>query len=201
MANSFNTSLVFGLLIFCGTLKAQLLSKAELDTTHTYISLEKALSEPNKVIKLDLRRQKLTKFPKDILKLQNLQSLCLRANKLDDFPIGISALTNLQELDISKNKIDTVYAELGKLVNLVYLNMNNNELSTLPKEIGNLKKLETLDLWSNYISVFPEEMANLHALKVLDLRVISLNDEDHRYLFKLLPGAKIHLSHACNCNH
>ena len=110
----------------------QLLSKDSLKNLPTYSSLEEALKEPDKVIKLSLKKQKLTELPEEVLKFKNLQSLSLRNNKLTAFPRELKQLQYLQELDLSRNKMDTIYPEIGELTQLYYLNMNNNELSVLP---------------------------------------------------------------------
>ena len=58
------------LLIFAQKMLAQtvLLDSLKLDTVYSYTSLEEALKNPEKVIKLELRKQKLKSFPMEVSK-------------------------------------------------------------------------------------------------------------------------------------
>ena len=71
------------LLVFCTSKlfsQTVLLDSLTLDTMRAYTSLEEALKNPEKVIKLELRRKKLKSFPMEILKFPNLQYLDLTKN-------------------------------------------------------------------------------------------------------------------------
>ena len=57
-----------------------------LDTTIIYSSLEEALKNPKNVYRLNLKRKKLTEFPKEILELTNLWELNLSRNKIYELP-------------------------------------------------------------------------------------------------------------------
>lgn len=187
------------LLGFALSAKAQLLDSLALDTMLGHTNLQEALKEPDKVIKLVLRKQKLTAMPAEILKFKNLQYLDLSKNKIKKLPEGIDTLKQLQFLILSKNLIEELPKQIGDLPNLKHLNVNQNELETLPAQIGKLEKLEYLDLWSNNLNEFPEEMKYLKNLKVLDLRVILISDEQQTRLKNLLPKTTIHFSKNCNC--
>src|SRR4051812_5160034 len=102
--------------------KAQLLDSLTLDTLTAYTSIEEAMKNPDKVIKLELRRQKLKVFPKEIANFKNIQYLDLSKNSIDELPEEIGVLTNLQYFIISKNKLGGFPKEIGKLVNLHYIN-------------------------------------------------------------------------------
>lgn len=178
-----------------------LLDSLALDTMTAYTDLAAAMKEPEKVVKLVLRRQKLKAFPKEIWSFPNLQYLDLSKNQITEFPDSLGQLKNLQVLHLSKNKIESLPRELGDLVNLVILDINQNELVMLPPQIGKLKKLQYLDLWSNNISTFPEELKEIQDnLKVLDLRVILINYDQQDRIRKLLPKTTIYFSPPCHCN-
>lgn len=179
--------------------KAQLLDSLTLETMDGHISLQEALKEPDKVIKLVLRKQKLSEFPKEILQFRNLQYLDLSKNKIKKLPEGIDTLKQLQFLILSKNLIAELPKQIGDLPNLKYLNVNQNELESLPAQLGKLEKLEVLDLWSNNLNEFPEELKYMKSLKELDLRVILISDEQQERLKTLLPKTTIHFSKNCNC--
>lgn len=176
-----------------------LLDSLTLDTIHAYTNLEEALKNPEKVIKLELRKKKLKSFPIEILKFTNLQYLDLSKNSIKELPIEIGQLKNLQYLAISKNSLEEFPPQIGDLTNLFYLNANQNELTSIPPAIGKLVKLKNLDLWSNNIDKFPEELKNLKSLMVFDLRVILIPDAEQSSIQAMLPNAKVYFSPYCKC--
>lgn len=170
-----------------------------LDTMRAFTSLEEALKDPEKVIKLELRKKKLKVFPAEILKFKNLQYLDLSKNDIKEIPAEIAELKNLQYFSISKNSLEALPIQIGELENLYYLNANQNELAVIPYQIGKLSKLKYLDLWSNNIENFPNELKDLKSLKVLDLRVILIPDAEQNRIQALLPKTKVHFSPYCKC--
>ena len=176
-----------------------LLDSLTLDTIHAYTNLEEALKNPEKVIKLELRKSKLKSFPMEILKFTNLQYLDLSKNSIKEIPVEISQLKNLQYFAISKNNLQEFPPQIGDLTNLFYLNANQNELTSIPPAIGQLVKLKNIDLWSNDIDSFPEELKNLKSLLVLDLRVILIPDAEQNRIQGLIPNAKVYFSPYCKC--
>jgi Leucine-rich repeat (LRR) protein len=179
--------------------QTQLLDSLTLDTLKAYTSLEAALKNPDKVIKLELRKKKLKEFPREIFKLTNLQYLDLSKNSIKEIPAEINQLKNLQYFAISKNDLDKLPAQIGDLKNLQILNANQNNITVLPPEIGNLSNLKNLDLWSNNIDKFPNELKNLKSLLVLDLRVIMIPDKEQDRVQGLLPNTKVYFSPYCKC--
>ncbi len=189
------------LLIFSQKMVAQtvLLDSLKLDTVYSYTSLEEALKSPEKVIKLELRKQKLKSFPMEILKFPNLQYLDLSKNNIKELPVEISQLKNLQYFAISKNSLEEFPPQIGDLTNLFYLNANQNELTSIPPAIGKLTKLKNLDLWSNNIDRFPDELKDLKSLLVFDLRVILIPDAQQSSIQAMLPNTKVYFSPYCKC--
>jgi Leucine-rich repeat (LRR) protein len=180
-------------------LHAQLLDSLSLARTDEITNLDSALKNPDKVVKLVLRKKKLKKFPEEIAQFKNLQYLDISKNNIKEIPESIGQLKNLQYLICSKTGLERIDKEIGQLKNLKYININQNELESLPPQFGWLEKLEIADMWSNNLSEFPETMGKLKNLKVLDLRNILLSDEQQRYLQELMPNTKIHMSPSCKC--
>jgi Leucine-rich repeat (LRR) protein len=181
--------------------KAQLLDSAALAAEPEYTSLAEALKNPEKVYKLNLRKQKLKEVPKEVFTLTNLQELNLSKNELKEIPKEIVNLKNLEVLNVSLNKIDTIYPEIGQLSNIKKLILNQNFIAHLPSSISQLKKMWFLDLWKNYIKVFPADMAKLDGtLKVVDMRVINMNETQQENIAKMLPNTRFFFSMTCNCN-
>lgn len=190
------------LLVFCSSKvfsQSVLLDSLTLDTMRAYTSLEEALKNPEKVIKLELRRKKLKSFPMEILKFPNLQYLDLTKNNIKELPAEISQLKNLQYFSISKNVLEEFPPQIGELTNLFYLNANQNELTSIPSAVGKLTKLKNFDLWSNNIENFPEELKYLKSLLVLDLRVILIPDAQQSNIQAMVPHAKVYFSPYCKC--
>lgn len=196
----FNVLLMLSL-FFCTKVKAQveLLDSLTLDTLTAYTSIADAMKDPDKVIKLELRKKHLKTFPKEIYLFKNLQYLDLTKNEIKELPPEIDTLKNLQVLILSKNELETLPKEIGGLKVLQYLNVNQNDLTSLPAEIGGLHSLKNMDLWSNNVDKFPNEMRNLKKLKVLDLRVILIPDAEQARVQEMLPRTKIYFSPYCKC--
>lgn len=204
--NYFKRSAVACILLLCLVLPAKaqhpLLDSLSLDTIKAYTDLQEAIKNPDDVVKLVLRKEKLKTFPLEILQFKNLQYLDLSKNSFTELPDTIRELKNLQVLILSKNEIEYLPKTIGELSNLKTLNVNQNELVELPASVGRLKKLEYLDLWSNNLERFPDSMVDLKDnLKVLDLRVILLSDDIQQRLLHWLPKTKIHFSPNCKCKY
>lgn len=179
--------------------KAQLLDSVALAHADEITNMDSALLNPDKVIKLVLRKKHLKKFPEEILKFKNLQYLDISKNSIKELPDGIGELTQLQYLACSKTGLEHVSRDIGKLKNLRWINLNQNELVLLPPQFGDMEKLEVADLWSNNLAEFPATLGKLKNLKVLDLRNILFSDEQHRYIQELLPNTTVYLSPSCKC--
>ena len=195
---------ILTLVLFCFiTLKSvaqvSLLDSVALFEMTAVTSIDEAMKNPDKVIKLELNKQKLKEFPKEILSMHNLQYLDLGKNKIKDIPPEIGQLKNLQWLSLSKNDLQDLPLAIGELTNLYYLNVNQNKLQALPGTIGNLINLKVCDLWSNEIYYFPDELKYLKYLQVLDLRIIQISEAEQNRISKLLPETKIFFSPYCTC--
>jgi Leucine-rich repeat (LRR) protein len=171
-----------------------------LKKTAAYTNLALAEKDSDAVVKLVLRGNKLTQFPKEILAFKNLEYLDLSNNKLTTIPAEIAQLTNLKVLILEGNKLADLPVELYALYNLRVLNVGRNQLYYMSAKIGNLTELIQLDVWSNNIAEFPEEISKLNNLKVVDMRSIAMNDEQQADIMKLLPNAKVLLDASCHCN-
>jgi len=193
--------IAFSFVICCFNSNAQtvLLDSASLDTIKAFTNIEEALKQPEKVIKLVLKRDKLNAIPPEVFTFSNLQYLDLSKNNIADISAEIKQLKNLQYLSLEKNKLERLPSEIGELINLYYLNIGQNDLLALPPEIGKLEKLKYLDAWFNNLSIFPNELNNLKNLNVLDLRSIIISDKEKKRIQTLLPKTKIHFANGCGC--
>jgi len=193
------TLLMFILFLQQTNAQQKLLDSLTLDSLAPFTSIEEAVKNPEQVIKLELRKKKLKKFPPEILTFTNLQYLDISKNDIEELPDEIGQLKNLQYFAMSKSNLQELPPQIGELTNLYYLELNNNDLTSLPREIGKLEKLKNLDLWSNDIDKFPNEIKNLKNLQLFDLRVIMIPDAEQARVQALLPHTKIYFSPFCKC--
>ena len=186
--------------LFAINAKSQLLSLEALDTMPNY-NLEKALEQdPLKVYQLNLKKNKLTVLPDEIFQFENLQVLNLKSNKFETFPKNVTNFKYLQVLNITANKIQTIPKELGQLIYLKQFIAASNDISSITSEIKKLKELTLLNLWGNNISHLPIEIQDLKDnLKEIDMRVIVMNNTEHKKIQELLPKTKIRFSESCGC--
>ena len=173
--------------------RGNLLGETFLQMAPPFYSIKEALKKPDSVFRLDLRGQKLTHFPIEILQMKNLSELFLGKNKIKEIPETISQLYHLQILDISNNQLTRLPVSLKDLRYLHKINLTNNptleasqaigiiaqlprlrswemnfcRISELPPAIGNLNRLTDLQLTGNQIKILPNELTNLTNLEVL----------------------------------
>ena len=99
---------------------------------NNFIKFKNTIIKSN-IYNLDLIKKSLTKLPKFVVSLTNLQELILKNNKLTVIPNSIERLTNLQILDLSYNKLTNLPNSIGKLCNLQILDLTHNKLRGLPR--------------------------------------------------------------------
>ncbi len=160
-----------------------------------YTSIEDALKDPEKVVRLNLSNQSFTDFPKGLSKFKNLEYLSLRNDHLtslspeisnlkklkvldlggNDFsvlPKGLAKLQNLEELYLDNDKNLDIWQDieiLSKLPKLKILHLDDDGIDKLPPNIGKLSHLESLTLRNNLLRVVPPQVKDLKKLKYLDL--------------------------------
>ena len=178
---------------------SQLLDSLTLAHMDEITNLDSALKNPDKVIKLVLRKKHLKKIPDEVFKFKNLQYLDVSKNNIKEIQGELGQLNQLQYFICSKTGLERLPLEIGNLVNLKFININQNEIESLPAAFGNLVKLEIADMWSNNLAEFPETLKNLTSLKVMDLRNILLGDEQQKTIQEMMPKAKIFFSPSCKC--
>ncbi|MBW6483033.1 MAG: leucine-rich repeat domain-containing protein [Vicingaceae bacterium] len=188
-------------LVFLTNINAQILDKKAMKKLPIY-TLEQAVKLPvDEVVRLTLKKSKLTELPQEIYNFKNLRYLDVSGNQLKEIPAELANLPQLQYLDFSDNLVTEVPKAIGKFDSLTVLILNHNDIVTLPTEIGALKKLTELHLWGTAIVSFPNSIVLLkETLKEIDLRYVPLTRSEHKKLKKILPLTKIGYSLKCNCD-
>jgi Leucine-rich repeat (LRR) protein len=191
--------ILFCFCICCSFAQTGLLDSISIMTSDEYTDLKLALENKDKVVRLNLRKQKLKTFPIEILQLKNLQYLDLGKNSISVLPDSIVTLKKLQFLILTRNDLESLPKDFGELENLKYLIMGQNDITSLPYSFGRLEKLEILDIWDNDIDEFPLSMSNLKNLHSMDVRNIMISKPKQETLQKQIPNTKIYFSAPCNC--
>lgn len=130
------------------------LSAIQLQREKWYYSMDEAMREPDKVVKLSLKDQGFKYFPTEITYFRNLQILNLSGNKIKEIPGSIGDLTNLTVLILTDNKIRLLSDDMAKLDNLTQLYLASNKLVDMPAWLGGLGRLRKLDLAYNSLTAY-----------------------------------------------
>ncbi|WNJ16077.1 leucine-rich repeat domain-containing protein [Pontibacter sp. G13] len=134
-----------------------MLSARQLDNAVWYYSMDEAMREPEKVVKLSLKKKHLKRFPQELSRFPNLQVLNLSHNKIKELPNDISQFHNLQVLILSHNKIRSLPDAFRDMDNLKELYLGFNRLMAVPAWVGGLSKIEHIDLTRNNITTYEIE--------------------------------------------
>ncbi|OUL35978.1 Ras family protein [Nostoc sp. T09] len=136
---------------------------------------------------LDLSGQELTELPREIGKLQQLESLILgkkvegyevvgnrhlqkiSGNNLKTLPLELLGLPNLRKLDISGNPLESITNVVTQILHLEKLILIRVKLTEIPDAIAKLTNLTQLILSNNQITEIPDAIAKLTNLTQLDL--------------------------------
>jgi len=118
---------------------------------------------------LDLSHNSIAKIPDSIQSLKSLEYLNLEYNDLTEIPKSIGSLTRLKELNLKHNKLTNLTPNLGKLTSLKVINLHGNQFNMFPPVLEDLSSLEILKLGLNNLRSVPAWVKNLHSLKILEL--------------------------------
>ena len=125
---------------------------------------------PHNVKIIDLRNNKLKKFPEEIINFKNLESVKLDNNSIQSIPNNIFEQISPKYFSISNNYVKCIPPEIFYWdKNLEYLNISINFISNIPKEIGELSNLKSLHINNNSFLSLPREICKLTNLKELGL--------------------------------
>jgi len=124
---------------------------------------------PNKLAVLDLRYNKISRFPADMGLLTGLQHLDLTHNRVEVIPDDICLWQGLRGLFMGGNRLEALPSKLGLISALQILRLDHNRLVELPWELGGLPNLQVLGLEHNKLTSLPPELALISGLHRLGL--------------------------------
>jgi hypothetical protein len=131
--------------------------------------------ELSKVTVLDIGHRDITKIPKEIDCLPNLEELIACNNKINELPWEFAHLKKLRVLDLGFNKFYDVMGVICQLPELEELNLEGNQIKKLSPVIANLINLKELNLFFTHLNELPSEIGSLRHLTKLDLSANSLS--------------------------
>lgn len=135
---------------------------------------------------LNIKGNKLEKFPKAVCQIKTLEKLDLSENRISTFTDdAFNEFENLQELDLSYNELTYLPTSIGKLTKLKKLNLSGNRIGSLPKEFEQLVSLESLELDGNPIGNVPIEISTQGVSGTINY-YLSLGDNVQLFEAKLL---------------
>ncbi|XP_053596698.1 PH domain leucine-rich repeat protein phosphatase 1 [Microplitis demolitor] len=105
-------------------------------------------------------------------RFRRLHVIQLERNQLKSFPRELIELEGLTSLDLSDNKIEQVPNEIYRLVNLRELTLDRNEIKELPVEVELLKKLTSFSIAGNKLTDLPSFLK----MRALTLDVLTKGD-------------------------
>ncbi|XP_071451174.1 protein lap4 isoform X3 [Hetaerina americana] len=139
-----------------------------LDANHIR-DLPKNFFRLNRLRRLGLSDNEISRLPADIQNLENLVELDVSRNDIPDIPESIRHLRALQVADFSSNPIPRLPAGFVQLQSLTMLGLNDMSLTSLPPDFGCLTSLQSLELRENLLKSLPESLVRLSKLERLDL--------------------------------
>ena len=145
--------------------------RQEKDTISTIETnqLAIAIKHPSLVISLDLSNQHLTEFPKEILKMENLELLILSSNQLTQLPEDLSELKSLKFIELNSNNFHEIPVGLSTLPQLELIDLSENLISSVDLTPHQFKHLLELNLACNPIRTVSEGTWSLPVLDRIDL--------------------------------
>lgn len=142
----------------------------DVNSNKWFTNMQDALSEADKVFKLDLSGQNLTEIPAEISSFSNLVELRIGNNLISEIGTELSENSRLENLDLSGNLIESIdFNNLSdNALNLKFLTLRENSITEIDASINKLKFLSYIDLGGNFIEKLDDEIL-LRFLKVLIL--------------------------------
>jgi hypothetical protein len=115
-----------------------------------YHSMDEALAEPEKVIRLEVGNAKLDTLP-DLSTLSELEELSLWGNALSELPSSLAKCSKLKLINLHRNALSTIPEVIFELPNLESLKLGQNKITSLSEVLERLQNLKKLDLFGNPI--------------------------------------------------
>ena len=158
-----------------------------------------AQSQGERVLALDLSRQRLRALPERLQELDDLTYLLLNKNRLQSLPSWLANMGSVEALVADHNRFNEFPSVLLEMPQIAQLSLGENYLRGIPLDIDKMKGLQILSLWGNVLASFPASLGDLSRLTILDLLHNEMTMDEQSFLKELLPNVEINMSEPCNC--
>ncbi|KAI1753169.1 RAM signaling pathway protein [Xylaria castorea] len=115
----------------------------------------------NELERLALSHNKLTSFPARFSECTSLRYLNVRNNRIEKFPLALCDLNSLEILDLGRNRIRVLPREIARLTCLKVLAVQKNQIEELPLCLADMGSLQVLKLDGNNIMFPPKEVLHV----------------------------------------
>jgi Leucine-rich repeat (LRR) protein len=156
-----------------------------------FTNLDSAVRNPDFVLALDVKGQRISELPSEVKYLRNMISCNLIGNPLKQLNPELLTLKQLEELSLSSTQLENLPKEIGNLTNLRVMTLNFNKLTEIPDSFGQLTSLLYLDLGDNNLTSLPKSFKYLTQLQELKLDDNNFSEKEKVKIKKMLPNCKI----------
>ncbi len=139
---------------------------------------------------VNLDRNALETFPKELVSLTGLKWLRLNDNKLSTLP-DLKALVNLRRLYLRGNRFTAVPETLKDLPALTDLDFSLNPIAEIPDWLAAKPSLEGLSFNRTRLTKLPADLSAWKSLKQLQLGELDFTPEEMARIRKALPKTAI----------
>jgi hypothetical protein len=139
---------------------------------------------------VNLDRNEIEIFPRELLNLKSLKWLRLNSNKLSSLP-DLSGLKNLRRIYLKANRFSSVPETLKDLPQLTDIDLSWNPIKEIPKWLAEKKGLKALSFTGTLITKLPDDISAWKSLNQLQLADLKLSKDEMQRIRKSLPDTAI----------
>lgn len=140
---------------------------------------------------INFDKTKLKIVPREIRELGNLKIMSFRETEIEALPESVPELKKLQEIYLCKTKIKSLQPWIGGIKSLRKLDLSDTGVEQLPDEISGMENLLELILYSTKIRVLPDGVGRLSRLQMLGLSFTQVGSDPLPGWIGNLPNLKI----------
>ncbi len=169
--------------IFCNSIIAEELDFIpieKLEKCKLYFSIEEAVENPTKVLRICQGGQNFDHIPSQIGILSELRYFNAAQNYIKELPVEFCNLKKLQEINLAGNDLETIPECIFNLKNLKVLDLSSNkklQWEEILTKLNIMESLEELDISGNGIKKFPSEI-KMNGLKKLIISDNNLSEDE-----------------------
>jgi len=154
------------------------------------LSANREALKPEIVDYVNLDRNELEEFPRELCDLKGLKWLRLNGNRLSALP-DLSNLESLRRIYLRGNRFTAVPETLKDLKSLTDVDLSQNPITEVPDWFASLKTLENVSLSETLVSKLPDDLSGWRNLTSLQLGGLKLSAAEMARIRAALPKVAI----------